>query len=64
MPGPDSSPRDAYAEAHETLEGLAAPGIDYMDVVQVLEDEGVAKFDASWEELAGKLAAGLHAGRP
>ena len=31
-----------------TLEAL---GIDYDDVVQVLEDEGVSKFEASWNEM-------------
>ena len=30
---------------------LGAPGVDYDDVVQVLEDEGVSKFEASWVEL-------------
>ena len=30
---------------------LAALGISYDDVVQVLEDEGVRKFDDSWNEL-------------
>ena len=33
------------------LDDLAAAGIDYDDVVQVLEDEGVEKFEASWNEL-------------
>jgi transaldolase len=30
---------------------LASAGIDIDDVVQVLEDEGVEKFEASWNDL-------------
>jgi transaldolase len=56
---PTGSIRDTYGDAHHVLKELAGLGIDYADVVQVLEDEGVEKFDASWDELAGKLAAGL-----
>jgi transaldolase len=33
------------------LDDLATAGIDYDDVVQVLEDEGVEKFETSWNEL-------------
>ena len=39
------------AEASATLAQLAAVGIDYEDVVQVLEDEGVEKFAVSYREL-------------
>jgi transaldolase len=53
--------REGYGQAHQVLEELAALGIDYADVVRVLEDEGVAKFEASWDELAGKLADSLRA---
>ncbi|MFE1914616.1 transaldolase [Streptomyces anandii] len=56
---PTGSIRDTYDEAHTLLDELAGLGIDYTDVVQMLEDEGVQKFDASWDELAGKLAASL-----
>ena len=38
------------------LRGL---GIDYDDVVQALEDDGVAKFDASWDQLGERLASTL-----
>ena len=38
-------------EADATLLALAAAGIDYDDVVQVLEDEGVQKFVDSYREL-------------
>ncbi|UXY25329.1 transaldolase [Streptomyces sp. HUAS TT20] len=52
--------RDTYGEAHTVLEELAGVGVDYADVVQLLEEEGVAKFDKSWDELAGKLTAALN----
>jgi transaldolase len=39
---------DASRQVFADLEGL---GISYDDVVQVLENEGVAKFAASWNEL-------------
>ncbi|MCZ4097439.1 transaldolase [Streptomyces sp. SID13666] len=58
---PAGSIRDTYGEAHQVLEDLADAGVDYRDVVQVLEDQGLETFDASWDELAGKLAARLHA---
>ena len=40
-----------YAEAKKVFADLAAVGIDFDDVVQVLEREGVEKFEASWKEL-------------
>ena len=43
--------RGSYAEAQSVLDGLAAVGVDYDDVVKVLEVEGVEKFEASWTEL-------------
>ncbi|GAB2798022.1 transaldolase [Streptomyces chlorus] len=58
---PASHIRDTYGEAHQVLDELAGLGVDYADVVQMLEDQGVEKFDASWDELAGKLTARLDA---
>ncbi len=43
--------RPNYAHAKQVLDDLAAIGIDYDDVVQVLEDEAVEKFEVSWNEL-------------
>ena len=43
--------RPHYAHAKQVLDDLATAGIDYNDVVQVLEDEGVEKFETSWNEL-------------
>jgi transaldolase len=50
-----------YAEAQTVLDDLAALGIDYDEVVQLLEDEGVDKFEVSWTELLDSLAANLKA---
>src|SRR5207302_1297829 len=47
--------RSMYADAHKVLADLRGLGIDYDDVVQVLEDEGVEKFEASWNELIGAI---------
>ncbi len=39
------------AEAEATMAALAEAGIDYDDVIAVLEREGVEKFVTSWQEL-------------
>ena len=51
--------RPNYADAHQVLDALAAIGIDYDDVVKVLEEEGVEKFVASWNELTESTKAEL-----
>jgi len=56
---PADSVRARYDDAQEVLDRLQALGIDYGDVVQTLEDDGVAKFDASWDQLGEQLAATL-----
>jgi transaldolase len=40
-----------YDEARKVFADLAELGIGYDDVVNVLEEEGVAKFEVSWNEL-------------
>jgi len=40
-----------YEESRAVFAALEALGIGYDDVVQVLEDEGVSKFAASWDEM-------------
>ncbi|WP_375432022.1 transaldolase [uncultured Friedmanniella sp.] len=47
------------AEAQQVLDELAAVGIDFDDVVDVLEREGVQKFDASWAELVETVKTAL-----
>jgi transaldolase len=49
----------AIANARQVLSELRALGIDYGDVTQVLEDNGLAAFDANWRELGDQLAAQL-----
>jgi transaldolase len=41
------------------MTALAEAGIDMADVVQVLEDEGVEKFETSWNELLESTQAEL-----
>ncbi|MBA2769181.1 MAG: transaldolase [Sporichthyaceae bacterium] len=43
--------RGAYLDAQQAMADLAAAGVDVDDVVQVLEDEGVEKFETSWSDL-------------
>ncbi len=44
-------------DARRTLERLADVGVDMDDVAQVLEDQGVASFAKSYDDLAGALAS-------
>ncbi len=48
-----------YADAHGVFASLAEVGVDFDDVTQVLEDEGVEKFIASWHELQETVATAL-----
>ncbi|MGW4893863.1 transaldolase [Kitasatospora sp. NPDC004240] len=50
-----------YADAEAVMAAIAAAGVDYDDVVQVLEDEGVEKFEQSWNELLDTVTASLAA---
>ena len=51
--------RGRYDEAQKVIDDLAGLGVLYDDVVQVLEDEAVAKFEASWSELLDTVTAAL-----
>ncbi len=44
-----------YEESRAVFASLEALGISYDDVVQVLEDEGVSKFEASWDEMLASI---------
>ncbi|MGJ5750714.1 transaldolase [Streptomyces puniciscabiei] len=48
-----------YEQARADLDALEKLGISYDDVVQVLEDEGVEKFEASWNDLLKSTQAEL-----
>jgi transaldolase len=48
-----------YEQAAKVIADIEALGISYDDVVQVLEDEGVEKFETSWNELLSAVQAEL-----
>jgi transaldolase len=53
--------RGDYAADRKVIDDLEKLGISYDEVVQLLEDEGVSKFDASWSELQDTVASALKA---
>jgi transaldolase len=50
-------------EARQVMAGLERLGISYDDVVEVLETEGVEKFDKSWGELVATVEGALDEAR-
>lgn len=57
---PADSIHGTYEESRQVLDQLAAIGVDYDDVMRVLEQEGIAKFDSAWEQLGEHLTTELH----
>lgn len=55
--------RPFYADAKTTMDTLAAAGIDYDDVIEVLIREGVEKFVTAWSELLETVGASLEQAR-
>lgn len=55
--------RGRYREAQQVMDDLAAVGIDYDDVIDTLEQEGVDKFVASWQELVATVEGQMQASR-
>ncbi|NUT10283.1 MAG: transaldolase [Nonomuraea sp.] len=51
--------RPFYEQAWNTMAALKDAGVDYDDVVKVLEDEGVDMFEASWNELLESVTKNL-----
>jgi transaldolase len=51
--------RGTYEQSRKVFEELAGLGVTYEDVVTVLEEEGVSKFAASWQELLDTIQAEL-----
>ncbi|MCL2582228.1 MAG: transaldolase [Streptosporangiales bacterium] len=49
-----------YDEARTLFADLEKLGVSYDDVVKVLEDEGVSKFEVSWNELLDTIRAELN----
>ena len=50
-------------EAQQVFDRLAAVGIDFADVLLVLEKEGVEKFEKSWQELVDTIEGQLEKAR-
>ena len=48
-----------YLESNQLLNEIAALGIDYVELTERLEVEGLEKFDASWDELCATVEGAL-----
>jgi transaldolase len=48
-----------YDDAQQVLDRLESLGIAYDDVVKVVEDEGVDKFEKSWQEMVDTVKGAL-----
>ena len=55
--------RPHYEDARQVMAALKDAGVDYDDVIAVLEKEGVEKFQTSWDELLGTVKTSLEAAR-
>ena len=53
--------RGTYDESRKIFADLEKLGISYDDVVRVLEEEGVKKFAASWNEFLGTIESNMAA---
>ena len=42
---------NTYEESRDAIAALEREGISYDEVVKILEDEGLEKFETSWNEL-------------
>ncbi|MEC4020823.1 transaldolase [Streptomyces sp. H27-D2] len=51
--------RGGYAQAQKDIDALAGAGVSYDEVVQLLEDEGVEKFESAWTDLLKSTQAEL-----
>ena len=54
-------PQVSLADARAAIDGLAPVGVDFGDVARVLEDEGVASFAKSFDELIQALTTKANA---
>lgn len=50
-----------YVESDSALDALSELGIDYAEVMEKLEAEGLSKFEASWDELVQSVTDQLDA---
>ncbi|GGF32274.1 transaldolase [Subtercola lobariae] len=53
----------SYAAANKVLDAIAAQGISYAEVTELLEKEGVEKFIVSWTELLETVQTALDAAK-
>jgi len=60
---PVDSIHGTYESAEQVLADLAELGVDYDDVMRVLETDGIERFDASWDALGRELLPMLTAPR-
>jgi transaldolase len=58
-PRPRAFGPEQIAEAHVTIRSMSEVGVDYDDVMDVLETEGVDKFIASWNDLVSGVESQL-----
>ncbi|TFC31148.1 transaldolase [Cryobacterium sp. TMT1-3] len=58
---PADSVTGSYAAANAILDALAAQGVSYDDVTRLLEEEGLSKFEVSWNELLDTVQTALTA---
>jgi transaldolase len=54
----------SYASANEVMDAVAAQGVSYDEITELLEKEGVEKFIVSWNELLDTVTAALEAAKP
>jgi transaldolase len=54
---------DHYTDAAATFTALDSIGVDMSDVTDLLEEQGVEKFAASWADLLAAVDAQLTAAR-
>ncbi len=58
-PQPRAFGPEEIASAHATIRAMGDAGVDYDDVMDVLETEGVEKFIASWNDLVADVESQL-----
>jgi transaldolase len=56
--------RPFYPDAHQVFDDLTAVGVDYDNVVDLLENEGVTKFEKSWATVTDELSDRLRTTNP
>ncbi|MEY4618057.1 MAG: hypothetical protein RL101_243 [Actinomycetota bacterium] len=60
---PANSITNHYADAEAVMAAVAAAGVSYDDVTELLETEGVDKFIVSWNELLESVTSALNAAK-